>query len=269
MIEIPCLSSDDLNWESLQFPESGPFWISFDLGLESPFFPIDEEMRFQSLGLALERFSKEIWPRFEKRIEGAILYRGALDFSPFYAWTDKQLQNFEVWKQNRPSMAEKQLKRLFCADAFVHYFQMLSHKLPDELPIHLMLDASGEGSLAEKHQLISRERFGHFCIAAKGLHHFSGNLWKGDSIVSSMEKPPVAFCFPEESKCSSELLFQIEKLFGQIETDFRVIPEAFLTEEWDGVDLLHVLKETTTPQGERKLKGFLAAGGVIQMREGE
>ena len=49
----------------------------------------------------------------------------------------------------------------------------------------------------------------------------------------------------------------------QIEKPFRVISEAFLTEDWEGIDVLHVLEVALTSQGVRKIKGFEATGGII------
>jgi hypothetical protein len=42
-----------------------------------------------------------------------------------------------------------------------------------------------------------------------------------------------------------------------------VISERYLNESWDGVDELLVLECAISQQGERKLRGFLAAGGEI------
>ncbi len=46
---------------------------------------------------------------------------------------------------------------------------------------------------------------------------------------------------------------------GAIPVPFRVIPEIFLTEQWDGIDILHAIETAMTAQGQRKIKGFIAA----------
>lgn len=263
MITLSCKPSDTLDWDIQKFPMDGPLFFYFDLGLESPFFPIDDEMHFQSLSLALTKFTQEIWPAFQDRIGGAVLYRGSADFDSCYSWTAKQTENWELWLPQRASASESHLRRLFCADAYAHYFQMLAHRLPDEMPLYLLLDGDGIGTIAERHQLFSKERFEHFFIATKGLPYTNGLIWDGDEIKEIPEKSSVALCFPEESMCSGVILQKIESIINSFETPFRIVSEAFLTEEWEGVDVLHVLADTLGPRGERKVKGFLATGGIV------
>lgn len=257
-ISLPCRPSDSLDWE---IPEvSGQIIWRFELGLEDLYFPLEDEMRFESLRLALEKFSREIWPKFQDRTQGVILYQGTADFSLKFLWTERQETNWSLWLQERPNGSEKHLKRLFCADAFVHYFQMLSYRLPDELPAYLFLDGSGIGTLAERHHLVSKGRFEHFQLAVKGIPNFRGLDWSGEKLG---DEALVGVCFPEEEICDQKTLEKIDELMKKISGEFRVIHEPFLTEEWDGVDVLHVLKEAIGSRGERKLMGFKAAGGKV------
>ncbi len=41
---------------------------------------------------------------------------------------------------------------------------------------------------------------------------------------------------------------------------YRVITEAFLTEEWDGLEA--VVAGSVSPRGKRMLRGFCASGGI-------
>jgi hypothetical protein len=255
MTRLSCRPSDALQWN---IPTEGSLFFQFDLGLEDPFFPIDDEMHFQALTLALAKFSTEVWPSLQERTTGAILYQGSADFSAQFTWGERQQQNWDAWREERPPASEPHLRRLFCADAFAHYFQLLAHRLPDELPLHIFLDAAGLGTLAETHQILSRTRFEHFQVAVKGLPSFNGPNWEG-----ARSAAPIAVCFPEERYCTDAVLQQLDAWMAGLTEPFRVIHEGFLTEEWEGVDILHVLPEALSPQGERKLKGFLAAGGVI------
>lgn len=263
MITLSCRPSDVLDWDVQTFPKEGPILWRFDLGLEDLFFPIDDEMHFESLSLALTKFTQEIWPIYQERTLGAILYRGSADFSSFFSWTEKQMRNWDLWKTDRNEFKESHLRRLFCANAFAHYFQMLAHRLPDEISLFILLDASGIGSLAERHHLLSRERFEHFQVATKGLDYTNGLLWEDEKIVNQVEKATVALCLPDESMCRGDVLSRLDARMKQIEKPFRVISEAFLTEDWEGVDVLHILEGTLTTQGVRKIKGFQAAGGMI------
>ncbi len=251
MLTIACRPSSTLHWE---IPENGPLFFRFELGLEDPFFMIEDVMLFESLSLALKKFRDEVWPKVKDRTLGAVLYRGTADFSSRYLWTERQLQN---WKEIGEESAH--LKRLFCADSFAYYFQMLSHSLPDELPIYLLLDASHTGTVAEKHQLLSSTRFEHFQVATRALPFTNGLIWSENDTFYPSEKVPHALCLPD--KCPTEVL---QEKMDQISQPYRVIPEARLTEDWEGVDTLHVLNNYLSEQGKRKLKGFVAAGGQIK-----
>lgn len=246
-IILPCRTTDDLDWKPILAaldPLEKIEW-EFDLGLDTPYFPIDDELHFSSLKLSLAHFTKEVWPIYADRTTGAILYRGSADFASFFKWTANQEDNWKVWKKARPEASTTHLQRLFCADAFMHYFQMLAHALPDELPLVLHFDTRGCGSPAEKRQLLSKERFEHF------------------SVVTEESSAKIAVCMPEEALCSGAVLAQLDRLFSNLKEPYRVIEEAFLTEMWEGVDQLFVLSEATTIQGKRKLMGFCAAGGLV------
>src|SRR5579872_2766392 len=150
-ILLPAQPHDSLDWQSqkkeaLRAIEEGKkiLW-EFDLGLNSPFFPIEDELRFNSLSLALSSFANEFWPLFKESSARAVLYRGSADFSSFFQWTERQEANWDSWKEGRPDSGKPHLRRLFCAETFAAYFQMLAHKLPDELPLTLVLNAAGFG----------------------------------------------------------------------------------------------------------------------------
>ena len=254
-IELPCRIHSDLSWvepkqKALLALERGEkiFW-HFDLGLSDPYFPLEDELIFQSLSLALKHFTKEFWPAFEKITEGACFYQGSADFSSYFVWSEKQQMNWAEWKEKRPQGKEKHLLRLFCADAFSFYFQMLTHSLPDELPVTLILDGEGCGTLAETLQLVSKERFEYFLIELRGMP------------VS--EKPSIALCFPPEAQCDEKILSTLDEMLLLLEQPIRVAAEPFLTEQWEGVEYLYVLSDALTQMGKRKLIGFCAAGGTV------
>lgn len=252
MIILPAQPHSDLNWTNqIKEAESSSQKIiwEFDLGLDAPYFPLEDELRFQTLTMALSKFSKEIWPLFQEKTEAAILYRGPADFTPFFSWSERQEGNFETWKEDRPNGDEAHLRRLFCAEAFIAYFQMLAHRLPDELTLILQLDAGTSGTLAERLHLLSPERFDHFQLEIKGL--------PDDSHAS------LGICFPEEGECDRNVLQRLDTVIEQIKTPFKAIPEALLTERWDGIDYLYVLSDAVSSRGKRKLMGFCAAGGIV------
>lgn len=240
MIVLPMQPHEDLRWD---IRPNGRITWKFDLGLNQPYFPLEDEMYFQALSVALTQFTQDVWPRYET--EKAILYQGSADFSRFFKWTDRQEENFAAWKEGRPKTDEAHLRRLFCAEGFVLYFQMLAHRLPDELPLALILDPTGLGTPAQTHHILSPERFAHFIVEPA-----QGSAKTG-------------ICFPPDSLCGDEAIGRLDRLIAGLEVPYKPIYEPLMTEQWDGLDDMYVLAGAVTPQGERKLRGFQAAGGNI------
>lgn len=225
---------------------AGPIRWEFDLGLTDPYFPLEDELKFQALALSLKTFADEVWPRFQDRTQGAVLYRGTADFSRFFLWSERQEANYEEWKEGRAVCSEEHMKRLFCAEAFGAYFQMLAHKLPDELNVVLCLKKERAGTRAETEHLYSPERFEHFQVEIEG----------------DARGERVGVCFPEE--CGQEELEALDGWMEQLQEPARAVPESLLTENWDGLDLIYVLGHRMSERGKRKLRGFEAAGGVVE-----
>lgn len=255
-IFLPAEPKEDLNWEKpLQQAREAILqgqqvqW-EFSLGLEAPYFPLEDELYFHSLSFALNQFTQQVWPEFQNQTAGASIYRGTADFSCFFEWTPRQEANWQEWKEGRGPLKESHLKRLFCAEAYVAYLQMLAHKLPDEMPITLHLDAGGMGSLAPLLHLLSPERFEHFILEIEGVPHFT-------------QEARLGVCFPDDRTCTSDLLDRLDQIFASLKEPFRVVPESLLTERWDGLDAIYVLSEAVSSQGKRKLQGFCAAGGTV------
>lgn len=101
-------AADDLNWK-ITPTEKKIFW-QLDLGLEKPDFPFRDELVYRSLQLALETFTQQIWPRFQRQTVGISFYTGVAG-----------------------------------DEEFCNYCQMLSAHLPDELPITLLLRGRESG----------------------------------------------------------------------------------------------------------------------------
>lgn len=237
-MKLPARVHDDLLWTI----DGNPSVFEFDLGLTDPYFPLEDEMHFNALAKALSHFTQDVWPRFPE--SKAILYRGSADFSRFFKWTEAQETNFASWKENIAENREEHLRKLFCAEAFALYFQMLAHKLPDDLPVSLILDTANIGSPAEILHLLSTTRFEHFHIEALAFHSNIG------------------ICIPPDSHCSTQVLQRLDALIQKMPS-FKPIYETHLTEQWDGLDEIYVLPDAVTERGRRKLKGFEAAGGSV------
>lgn len=245
-IRLPAQPHSDLNWELpiQEATQADQILWELDLGLANPYFPLEDELYFHALALALQTFSKDLWPQFSIKTKGAILYTGSSDFSLFFDWTEKQEANWILWKEDQPPNPEPHLRRLFCFEAFIAYFQLLAHKLPDELSLILRLRPPSTGTPAQIHHLLSPERFEHFQVEIEEMN----------------QNGFVGVCFPET--CSQEILERLDTLLQKL-GQVRVIPEALLTEKWDGLDTIYILQDTLTQRGRRKLLGFQAAGGEV------
>lgn len=259
-LELPCEPHHDLDW-SLELERAknagrNIVW-KFALGLESPFFPLEDELRFQAISLALAQFSKEVWPEFKDKTVALSLYRGAADLSEKFLWTDKQRANYSEWREGEDNALAR---KLFCIDAFAVYFQMLSHRLPDEVPVFLLFEPLS--SISETLQVLSKERFEHFLIALRGESIArDGYIWNERGIFKRTVETKRGIVFPNKLE-SMSLFDEALKEAGSV----KVVYESFLTEEWDGLDSLIVLPGSLGSQGERKLKGFLASGGEVVVR---
>ncbi len=265
IITLPCRLSDSLHWDHLLqniSPSDEIFW-KFDLGLNTPYFPLEDDVLFKGLKLALNHFTATLWPKFQTQTKGGALYEGSLDFSQWFSWSGKQEENFEVWKSSRSRISLDLQKKFFCANAFLHYGQMLAHSLPDEMTLYWFLDAEGAGSLAEMWQIISKERFEYFGLAVRNLPFWDQLSWDETSIFSIQNQSRKAVCFPEEALCSTETLLELEEILEESQGDMKVVFEPFLTESWEGLDEIYITPEAMSPRGERKLMGFRATGGVV------
>lgn len=231
-------AQDDLNWVI----EKTPSYFELDLGLDEPYFPLEDPARFNALKAGLEHFRKNVFPHHP--VPKVILMRRSANFADHFLWTERMEENFKARLKTLPDLKREHALRLFCAESFVMYAQMLCHSLPDEISVELALDPTGVGSMAETLQLLSPDRFEHFEINAL---HFSSN---------------VGVCFPPDEVCSKEVLERIDRLLHKL-SSYRPVYESLLTEQWDGLDEIYVFEGNVTELGERKLLGFEAAGGKV------
>jgi len=269
IIELPSEPHDTLDWSS-EIAEaraavlSGQkiFW-KFRLGLEHPFFPLEDELRFQSLSLALTQFSKEVWPEFQDTSFGLCLYRGSADLPPVFSWTERQKEAYAAWIADEELADDGSAKQSFCLEAFAVYFQMLSHRLPDEANVFLLFDIGGFRTASSVFAALSKERFEHFSLALRGKDlPREGFRWEEGAIRYHSIDSTVGLVFPEKRGAGTVF----EAALAKIEGPVKVVFESFLSEEWEGLDQLLVLSEALSPQGQRMLKGFQAAGGEIILR---
>jgi hypothetical protein len=127
------------------------------------------------------------------------------------------------------------------ANIFGELLHRLASFLPDEAAPYAFFEHSSFGK-AHTAQLLSKARFCHLNLSLEENTSSKGIL------------------LPSDEACTSEILSKLERLMEKV-GPHRMIPETRLNEMWDGLDTIYVIEEAVSTQGERHLKGFLAAGG--------
>ncbi len=227
-IVLPAYPSHDLDWE-LEDVNASELLFEFNFGWNRGPFLINDPALFQSYTLALDQFSKDIWPSVQERCPGVILYRGSLSI----------LSSIVI--------AGDELTPLESATIFGNYLHRLASFLPDEVTPYSLFEDQAGFSAGQAAQLLSQERFAHVSLSLTPSEEIMGVLL-----------PPDEFCSPELLEKLTDLLTSNSNL--------RVIPERRLNELWNGLDELIVFEEALTLQGKRQLLGFEAAGGKIRSR---
>lgn len=137
---------------------------------------------------------------------------------------------------------------LSLADSMAAWLRMGAALLPEDLSIFLDFDVTGMSRI-DALSLSSPERFEHFEVRLSPEVRIFG------------KDPSLGICIPE-----ADAWEEVEKILKKLDEEkrsYRVVYEAFLTEQWDGLDEILVLEEVLSARGLRKLKGFLASGGRV------
>jgi hypothetical protein len=281
----------DLKWEkeraaAMSYIAKGIriFW-EIDLGLFLKLkYPLNNASQFLSLSLSLDHFRDTLWKEFRDHTAGVCLYRGSADFSIGYQWSEEQEANLQGWlkeqglERKSSKETESRLLSLFCRDAAGEFLEMLAGPLPDALNRFVLLDVSGVEDPLLAAQLVTKERFSHIFVGVKGSQMIGGEIsWDGlplsAGVISRLlekatigERASIGVCLPPMNRgivSANQGLSEGMRKLQQKSLAFRVIPENFLTADWDGLDYLLVASADLTIQGKRKLNGFCAAGGVV------
>lgn len=295
-------SKGDLNWEkeraaALRYISQGLrlFW-QMELGLFSELNgSLSDQVQYLALGLSLEHFRESLWKEFHEHSIGISLLRASVDFSFRFPWDDIQEGNLQGWLQDqfqnietfvskteiqtfafsqlssqllRQNQKGQQLLSVYCRDVACEYLGLLVSGLPDRLPIFVLLDDTEVKDSLLLSELLNLESYGRIRVAfANGGRSLPS---KNSGIIS---RTPLVFQASAAKisvgVCLSSLLFLNRELQQAIQymtegnISFRIIPEAMLTTEWDGLDYLLIAPESVSSQGWRKLRGFCAAGGTV------
>lgn len=247
-VALDASDSSALKWQDAVLKASSlaaqGFLIMWDLQLALLDGSLEDDARFMTLQLGLRHFLEAIWPSFQDKTFGFILYRGLFSF---------QIKNETI-----------------------EYLKLLAALLPEAVPCFLFLDTTKIIEPASYFQLMSLEVFGYLRLAIKGPfserypyalpalswgHYRSplGCCTEHCSLILPETRIEYAICLPENG--DFDLVAPAIATLG--EAPFRAIPEALLTQEWDGIEKLIIFPEYLHERGWRKVRGFLAAGGEI------
>lgn len=263
VLSIPVLAGleEELIWSTsfelaAKTHETYFFW-ELDFGLGAGSLVLHDTARYHSYVLAIEQFLEKLWKPFSERTFGVSLYKGKCDFLKRFSWSN----------QHEEQVLETGLEEeLYCANVLAEYLHRLASYLPDELLPFCLFDPNPL-SPARAMQILSKERFSHLHLGVKSekipLHYLS---WKGETYSFQEQESSLGILLPSDEFCTRSLLDKLDQLLHQLtvqKSSFRVIPEALFNELWDGLDQVLAFKEAVSPQGNRKLLGFTAAGGEI------
>lgn len=275
LIRLPALLSDDLDWtQEMQVAKRAVeakkdiLW-EIDLGLGAFQFLPNDSASFYAFSLALEEFSKKVWPEFQSQTFGVALYRGKL--SP------QQSFPMAYWES---AFAEGNATDydLFCVQLLSEYLHRLVSFLPDSAVPFALIDISGFASPTKIAQFFSKERFEYLHLALKGADiPFSGICWEeGEAgqgwlgleacASENLSEVSLGVYLPKDEYIHADLVEKMDGLIASLQQKaipFRIVCEEKLTEQWDGLDRLIVPSSALSVQGKRKLLGFIAAGGSI------
>ncbi|MES2200250.1 MAG: hypothetical protein V4489_08805, partial [Chlamydiota bacterium] len=283
LITIPYLAEkelQDLLYKKASLAVLEKKWIVWELDFfldKKPIF-IQDTSRFFSFGLWIEELLEKFLIPFKENTLAMVLFRGGVDFASYFVWTEQQELLYQEKLAEYPSLEEKDVRSFFAADIFSEYLQRLCSFLPDALPVMCLLDVASLKSPAMASYMLSKERFGHLLLGLKSspiaLGHlvweagkaFGGFIGKEASYSVEETEVKIGVCLPSFEKMTVEYLSSLDSMLANLlgrGLGFRVIQEANLHENWDGIDDLIVISSLLSIQGLRKLRGFLAAGGRV------
>ncbi|MCP5509759.1 MAG: hypothetical protein H7A39_05055 [Chlamydiales bacterium] len=124
------------------------------------------------------------------------------------------------------------------------YLDALVALLPDEVVATAHFDLNSIPSKADAARLISTERYPWIEVENRPNQDASLGL-----------------LFPLEALCTKENLAALDSVMASLHSPYRIVYEYNFTESWNGLDEVIVIDKLLSPMGERKICGFLAAGG--------
>ena len=227
-----------LEWKLPQELEGPLFW-QIDLGLFSELnHPLENPMQLGALALALKYFKERFFERFEEQTCGLSFFRGPL------------------------SLEER--------DRAIDYLELLAEPLPPGLPLFALVDLAGVKEPLEAALLLEGEAWGRVRPAANRSFFRTKYSWSCEAFFfNEWEGVVEGVVLPSPGSCSKERLSPLGGVLSELGERCRILSEAQLTAEWEGLDRLYVQGDLVTPFLKRRLRGFCAAGGEVVRLGGE
>lgn len=126
---------------------------------------------------------------------------------------------------------------------FSSYLKALKAEIPASLPVALYFDVEGESPL-----LVAKK--------SSPLLYPGFQIYLNGSLPEMDAEAHIGFLLPSENEAAFKALMEKGHRV-------RLVEEAFLISEWQGLDYLIVDPEFLDNEAVRKLKGFNAAGGRV------
>ncbi|MDF2549048.1 MAG: hypothetical protein K0S07_115 [Chlamydiales bacterium] len=262
---------------------------SLKLALEHFVDSLWHEFKDQSIGVCLYRGSA----RFST-LESHL-------FSPFSEWLQEHFSWDEFQREHKLAQSSFQevmpsdltsplgqwIQALFLRNSLRDFIDLLTSHLPERFSPYLMLDLTGYPAV-EQAQLIAADCFSPLNLAVQGAlipHPYLA--WNGapseKGIITKAlpkaedfspekrsEPAPLALLAPpyQDYRASSwqPLKAAIHWLQSR-QIPYRIIPEPYLTQSWQGLDTLLVSAKGLTANGRRQVEGFAAADGLVVFLE--
>ncbi len=273
--------TSDLNWKiqrdlAREAIERGYKLVwKLNLGLFSQLnLMLQDETQFHTLLLALTHFYATLAKEFKDHTLGLSIFEGKIPFSAAFCWDAFQVENYQKWLEKKQVRETPYFKDLFCRDVIATYLALLIEKMPDSLPIFLILEVDQEKvnqgvfSNLALIQLTARDCFNRLIVIAKQNFQSFSLVEPFNHPLQFDQKQPIkiGICWPSDQLNQFsyyEDLGESIDFLNAYQLPFRIIPEEFLIAEWAGLDYLLYSSRSLSKQGERKLQGFCAAGGLV------
>lgn len=222
-------------------------------------YPLENQQQFLSLRLAIEHFENVIWNKFSNASLGVCLYRGRLDYiEAISSETIKEwaLERFDNLKTHSFGV-DRFMQSLYCRDVALDYMKQLAANFPFGVNNYIFSENPLEMSSAEYAIFFNEEIYRPLILVM-------------DERIASNRYSNIGICLPPVNCYSPQSIGLLDQAVKQLSikgSHYRFIPEESLITSIAGLDELYVAPSTLSSQGNRRLQGFCAAGGIVHYLE--